>query len=312
MRYSVLDLGSNSFHWLTMEADEQGNYSTLFRTRKIFRLREGKEDKEYLITPEVMEGAITVIKEIMYECPYSGNSELKIIATSATREAANKEEFTSRIQDLTGSPVDIISGEDEARYIAQGIRTMYPPVAGTTDVIFDIGGGSTEVIFESDTPEFNSFHSLPLGSVRLMKRFFSDYNLTETGKTELKSFIEWTLREAGIDERKMVGRAIGSSGSINILNKLCDDYSVSREPGFVPAGFIKKIGADILKVHQSKERETIFNLEPPKAQIVPAGLYIIHYLLETYSLDGVWYSTANLKEGVILEMHTRYLNRNRH
>src|SRR4051812_43037104 len=144
MRIAALDLGSNSFHLLVVEAHADGTFVPLVREKEVLRLgdvvtREGR------LTDEACERAVAAVRRFKSLADGIDADELVACATSAVREADNGAELVDRVFEDTGVSVDVISGRDEARLIFGAVRASVVIDPGPA-VCFALGGGSLEVM----------------------------------------------------------------------------------------------------------------------------------------------------------------------
>jgi exopolyphosphatase / guanosine-5'-triphosphate,3'-diphosphate pyrophosphatase len=162
-----VDIGTLTCRLLIAELSSAGHVKELRSDRRILRLGENV-DRERVLRADAMERVITTLKEwrqVIEECHADATIA---VATSAVRDARNRDEFLDRVKRETGFEVEIISGEEEARRTLLGIRSGLP--ASVTDMLaLDIGGGSTEFIL--DRPGRPSMmRSIDIGVVRLSER----------------------------------------------------------------------------------------------------------------------------------------------
>ena len=143
-RLATIDLGSNTVRYLCVDIDAAGQWRAVDQAQRVTRLGEGMAASGRLAAGPMARTAVAVA-EYAERARRLGAGDVRVVATSAVREAANGSEFTAAIERATGLAVRVVSGEDEARLtvrgVLHGLRGLAEPV-----LVFDIGGGSTEFV----------------------------------------------------------------------------------------------------------------------------------------------------------------------
>ncbi|MCC6294032.1 MAG: Ppx/GppA family phosphatase, partial [Bryobacterales bacterium] len=167
-RYAAIDIGSNSVRMLAAEASPGAGFETLAADRQVTRLGESVF-RNGRISPEAAAAVCEVLARMA--AAYRGLNVLAVraVATSAVRDAANQQEFLARASEAAGAPVEIISGQEEARLIHLGVEALWPHPRSRVLVV-DVGGGSAEFILAENGRRREAF-SKPLGAVRLTEVF---------------------------------------------------------------------------------------------------------------------------------------------
>ena len=179
MQIAILDLGTNTFNLVIAENDEQGAPAFIYKKELPVEIGKDGIHKGH-IKPEAIERAVKALHLHLETIKKYGITNFYAFATSAVRDAANNKEFTERIYTETGIVVKILSGEEEAEWIYEGVK--YAGVlSDKTSIIMDIGGGSAEFIIASRHTLFRK-KSYPLGVTRLYEMFFPS-DPDDKGKT---------------------------------------------------------------------------------------------------------------------------------
>ena len=240
-------------------------------------------------------------------CAASHVDAVAAVATSAVRDAANRDEFLDRVKREAGFEVELISGEEEARRTMLGIRSGLPP--GVTDVLaLDIGGGSTEFIL--DRPGQNPLvRSIDIGVVRLCERLLHHDPPTEE---EVRQAREWVAREtkaavAGMGNYQ-TATFVGTAGTITSLAALAQ-----KLPAYEPARIhnyrlqldtIQELEQALLS-RKKTDRVGLPGLEKGREEVIAAGAIIIRTIMETLRMSAVLVSDLGLREGVLIELARR-------
>ena len=232
---------------------------------------------------------------------------MAVVATSAVRDAANRDEFLDRVKHEAGFEVELISGEEEARRTMLGIRSGLPH--GVTDVLaLDIGGGSTEFILDRPGQK-PVVHSIDVGVVRLCERLLHHDPPTDD---EVHQAREWVARETKVAVADMGNYQtvtfVGTAGTITSLAAMAQ-----KLPTYEPARIhnyqlqlttIQELEHTLLSRKKS-DRAGLPGLENGREEVIVAGAIIIRTIMETLGNSSVLVSDLGLREGVLLDLAMR-------
>ncbi len=215
--YAAIDLGSNSFHMLVVR-EVAGSIQTLTRIKRKVRLAAGL-NSENALSNEAMERGwqcLRLFAERLQDIP---PSQIRVVATATLRLAVNAGDFIAKAQEILGCPVQVISGEEEARLIYQGVAHT----TGGADQrpVVDIGGASTELVTGTGA-QTTSLFSLSMGCVTRLERYFADRNLgQENFDAAEKKAAREVLRPVA-DELRYHGWkvCVGASGTVQALQEI--------------------------------------------------------------------------------------------
>ncbi|MBN2338530.1 MAG: Ppx/GppA family phosphatase [Acidobacteria bacterium] len=309
---AAIDIGTNSFHLVVAEADvASGRFRTLARDKEIVRLGAGATDMKHLGEEAIARG-IGVLRRFADMAAAYG-APVRAVATSAVREALNREEFIRRARVEAGIGVEIASGAEEARLIHLGVLQALP-VMRKTILLMDIGGGSTELLLGKGRRVFYA-NSVKLGAVRLTQRFFPSEAITRKAVRQCREYVRGMLGPVVREIRShSYDLAVGTSGT---LMNLAGIIALRRSPknsaslnGFrLTAGELYDVAGEILAKPTSSERLGIAGLDPKRADIIPAGAILAECLFQECGLEALTLSDFGLREGVLLDsiekMHPR-------
>lgn len=208
---AVLDLGTNTFNLLVRNADGDLVFSDKIPVRLgAGGLRDG------VITPEAADRAVEAIVQHLTSARNYGASRSFAFATSAMRTTSNGAELAARIERETGQPINIIDGDQEAAFIAEGVAQAWPELS-ERHLIMDIGGGSTEFILRESGRNLWA-QSFTLGVTRLFERFLPSDPPTATQWAEIDAYL---ARELAPLWKALTANPcsilLGSSGSFDTL-----------------------------------------------------------------------------------------------
>lgn len=303
MRVAAIDIGTLTCRLLIGDVDGQGPVKPVFSGRKILRLGEGVDQTKQL-KPEAMTRVIEAIKEWQGMIEQHDVRASVAVATSAVREAHNREEFLQRVKHEAGVEVEVIDGEEEARRTLLGLRSGLPASVG--DILgLDIGGGSTEFIVSREGQEVQTI-SIDMGVVRLSERVLKSDPPSESEIQEAEQLVHSLTREAlGTFGDTSDLAFVGTAGTITSLAAIAQKLTV-YEPDLVhnytlKLETIKTIEQTILPRKKS-ERTGIPGLEPGREEVIAAGTLIIRCIMEELGQDQCLVSEYGLREGVLVNL----------
>ncbi|MGL5032558.1 MAG: Ppx/GppA phosphatase family protein [Microcystaceae cyanobacterium] len=318
-RLAAIDIGTNSVHMVIVQIDPAlPAFTIVVREKDTVRLGD-RDPKTGNLSTAAMARAIAALKRC-YDLAQGMNVEhLIAVATSATREAPNGEEFLNRIESEIGLKVDLISGQEEARRIYLGVLSGMD-FQNQPHVLIDIGGGSTELVLaDSQEPRFLS--STKIGAVRLTRDFIHSDPISLSEQLSLRAYIRGML-ERPIDELRSSlkpgenVRLVGTSGTIETLT-IINALSQQREIPNPMQGYelTRKDIRDWVKrltPMTYEQRFAIPGMSDKRAEILLAGSMILLEAMTMLNLESVTICERALREGVIVDwMLTHGLIENR-
>jgi exopolyphosphatase/guanosine-5'-triphosphate,3'-diphosphate pyrophosphatase len=214
LTFAAIDIGSNSVR-LKIASVERHRLKTLYEDREVVRLGESVFQTG-VISPEAMANTIRALKRFQKAVQLHVADRVRVVATSAMRDARNAAAFTAWVKSATGWRVEVISGLEEGRLIHLGVVSQEAGARGRC-LLIDLGGGSCEITF-SDEGRIREMVSLPLGAVRLQQEFLHGDPPAKEDVARLKQYID---RELRLVVRKLgsprVGLVIATSGTAAAL-----------------------------------------------------------------------------------------------
>jgi exopolyphosphatase/guanosine-5'-triphosphate,3'-diphosphate pyrophosphatase len=300
-KFASIDIGSNTVRLLIMEADNAGGFKEVSSERVICRLGEGINSEKKLL-PHRMDMTLDVLQRFRDQCQKYGDIPIRVVATSAVREATNRDEFVRRAQERAGLDVEVIAWEEEARLTVEGVFWKLPS-SGTT-LIFDIGGGSTEFIFCQDKQVLASAGT-SLGVVRLTEQFISQHPVDAREYENLKSHIREQLERVHFRlGEPSPDKLIGTAGTVTTLAAMdCHlfPYDPEKIHGFVlPLENIQRLFED-LKSKSLEQRLEISSLERGREDLIIAGTTLVLEIMEAFNCSHLTVSEYSLREGILLQ-----------
>ncbi len=298
---AAIDLGSNSFHMIVARWDN-GQLTLLDRLREPVRLGFGLQE-DLSLSDEVRDRALACL-ERFGEClrGYPSRS-VRIVGTKTLRNLKDASQFLIEAEKRLGHPVEIISGDEEARLIYLGVANGIAPGEGNR-IVMDIGGGSTEVILgKGMQPRLKE--SLNMGCIAITKKFFMEGKVNE--KLLTKALIACLQElEPVKDEFIQAGwqQVLGASGSIKSVAKVCQANGWSD--GTITADSLEKIIA--IYLHHGKLDAPIAGLSEDRQPVFLGGVMVLSALFEALELKQMVTSEWALREGLLFDQKGRLEN----
>jgi exopolyphosphatase / guanosine-5'-triphosphate,3'-diphosphate pyrophosphatase len=307
LRLAGIDIGTLTCRLLIADLVFGTPLKELRSERRILRLGEGVDQTKRL-NSAAMDRVIQCLREWKSVIETYQVDGCTAVATSAVRDAENREEFLERVKTETGFEIEIITGEQEARRTLLGIRSGLP--SGVTDLLaLDIGGGSTEFILDrpGQTPIVKS---IDIGVVRLCERLLHHDPPSEE---EVRQAREWVERETKAAVGDMTGYQsatfIGTAGTITSLAAMAQKlaaYEPARIHNYrLQLHTIQEIEHTLLS-RKKADRIGLPGLEKNREEVIAAGAVIIRTIMETLGMSSVLVSDLGLREGLLIELASRY------
>ena len=308
--FAAIDIGSNSCR-LKIAKVIAHQLRTLHEDREVTRLG-ASVFASGLISPEAMAATLRALKRFQRAVQARGVDQIRVVATSAMRDARNSAAFHAWVKAETGWNMEIISGLEEGRLIHRGVVSSEPGASGRV-LLVDLGGGSCEITL-SERKRIKETISLPIGAVRLTEEFLSVDPPPAADVARMKRLIARELRRAHrrIEPRR-VPLMIATSGTAAALSEASAAARKGTKPsvrsnrkagshiGVATAGEVHKIAAKMAKM-TLPEREAVPGIGPRRAEIIVAGSQVFAELLESFGLPGFRYSPLGLRDGILAQM----------
>lgn len=306
MRVAVIDLGTNTFNLLIAETTAEGSFVTIYNEKLPVRLGEGGINSGIIQPAAYMRGLEAM--DTYAEAIRQWRVDKKLaFATSAMRNASNGPQFADDVFHRTGIKVTIISGDEEAGYIYQGVKHALE-FHDYNSLIMDIGGGSTEFIIANQQGLVWK-QSFEIGASRLLQRFNPSDPIKAEEVMAIKAFISSALEPLKEAVRENpVHELIGASGSFDSLAAMIMARFYSGET-FDSTEFVFDLGqAEVIhKMLLSSTREQRLltkGLVAMRVDMIVISSILVEFILEELNIQHMRMSAYALKEGVLHEYLT--------
>ena len=303
---AVIDVGTNSVKLLV--ADVEGAVvRPLHEGSQQTRLGQGFYETHEL-QPQAIELTAKAVAAFLTEANAWEPASVKVIATSAARDAANKDQLLDAIEGACGVPVTIISGEQEADWAYQGVTTD-PHLAAGSLLVMDLGGGSSEFVLGSDGKRIYA-ESFPIGSVRLLERFpvgeLPTNEQRENCEREIRRMLEVQVKprlQPKLESMRAPLQFVGTGGTSTILARVeLKLRSFNRE--LIEGTLLSRetVKSETIRLWSTplEKRKQIIGLPPNRADVILPGASIFHQVMEVFGLATLRVSTRGLRFAALM------------
>lgn len=298
MNYSIIDLGSNTVRLSVYRCDGQ-SLQVLF-SRKVNLGLAGYIQGGILSEIGILR-AIGVLRMFQDTLSNLNLEKPHVLATASLRNIDNRTEAQSRIEQAIGLPIDILSGEEEARFSFLGTRMEH---SSASSLVVDIGGGSAEITL-SNGEEIIEAISLPLGSLNLIpKEPLLGKNRILMSKAEhkrVRGLVETALKDYPKLRGKHVPTMIGVGGTIRATGRLNQEvYQLPPEDRYIEATHIKEM-TKLLIDDETVGLDLILRTAPDRVKTLLYGMTILQTIVKHFRCENVLVSRFGVREGYLLE-----------
>ncbi len=296
---AAIDCGTNSTRLLVASAGPDGHLVTHERLMRITRLGRGT-DASGRLAPEAIERTLDVLREYRAVIERLGAGPVRVTATSAARDAANRADFFGPVAELFGQEPDLLSGEEEATLSFLGATAELDPADGPFLVV-DIGGGSTEFTLGTEVPAGSL--SCDIGCVRLTEQYLHHDPPTPEELVQALSIVELHLDDVArevdgaADARTFVGLA-GTVSTAAAVELGLAEYDRSRIHHF---RLTKAAVEDVFRTLATEALEDrVWNpgLERERADVIVGGLCVLVTIMRRFGFAECLVSEADILDGI--------------
>ncbi|GLW62090.1 hydrolase [Actinomadura rubrobrunea] len=311
-RVAAIDCGTNSVRLLIADVvpdgpSGEGTLTDVERRMEIVRLGEGV-DRTGRLAPEALERTFAAMRGyaelIERHGAESGEGSVKVrvVATSATRDAANRDEFTKGVVDIFGVVPEVISGEEEAELSFVGAtRELAELRPARPYLVVDIGGGSTEFVLGGSTVQ--AARSVDIGCVRMTERHLRDGDppspeQISAAAADIDAALHEVRRTVPVDEARTL---VGLAGSVTTVAGIAlglSEYDSARiHRSRITAAQVHEVTRDLLHATRA-ERAAIGVMHPGRVDVIGAGALILDRIMREYGFGAVVVSEHDILDGI--------------
>ncbi|MEX2291336.1 MAG: Ppx/GppA phosphatase family protein [Mycobacteriales bacterium] len=302
MRVAAVDCGTNSLRLLVADVDGHAKVD-VHREMRVVRLGQDV-DRTGELAPEALERTRLALSDYAGVCRELGVERTRMVATSATRDARNREDFHAMVLAVLGAPPEVVSGDEEAALSFDGATRGLDPDDGPF-LVMDIGGGSTELVLGTVADGRGAVaaaRSVDVGCVRLTERhLLADPPGTEQvagAMADIDAALALVREVVPVEQART---AVGLAGSVTTVAALALDlpaYDADRiHLSRLSADQIRTV-ADRLLAMTRQERAALPVMHPGRVDVIGAGALILAVLVGRLGLPEVLVSEADILDGI--------------
>jgi len=299
-RLAALDVGTNSTRLLVADVADGAVVAELTREMVITRLGKGV-DRTGRFDPAALARTLEVLAGYAETCRRLGVERRRLVATSATRDAADRQLFLDGVRDLLGVEAEVLTGRAEAAAAYRGATADLEGDQAT--LVVDIGGGSTELIL-GDGGAARAMVSLDIGCVRLFERHLHSDPPAAAEVAALRADVAAHLaRVAGVLDPAAAERVVGVAGTVTTVTAIAlglDTYDPRRiHRATLDASDITATAGKLAAMTVA-ERAALPVMAKGREDVIAAGALLLDQLVETFQIRRVIASETDILDGVLL------------
>jgi exopolyphosphatase/guanosine-5'-triphosphate,3'-diphosphate pyrophosphatase len=303
MRVAGIDCGTNSIRLLIADLTPSG-LTDVVREMRIVRLGEGV-DRTGSLAPQAIERTRVAVAEYAALIAEHGARRVRLVATSATRDASNRADFVAMVRTELGIDPEVVTGTEEAALSFTGAVGGLPTLRGRV-LVADIGGGSTEVVLGGIATGDLLAHSMDIGCVRMTERHLHGDPPTSVqlsaAVADIRSAIAQARREVPIAS---ASRFVGVAGTVTTLASIVlglDRYDPAAIHGsLLTAEQVHAVTARLSRMTHA-ERAAIPTMHPGRVDVIVGGALVLRTLVEESGVDEVVVSEHDILDGIALSL----------
>lgn len=290
---AVIDIGTNSCRLFIACVEDGKIINKILKSMEITRLGQDV-DKTKVLSQDAMDRTIETLKLYKKKIDEYEVEEIKVTATSATRDSKNREEFISRVKAETNLEIHCITGEEEARLSFSGAVSEFDEKI----MVFDIGGGSTEFIL-GDKNSIEYVESFNVGAVRLGEKFFKQKNNLLNAEIWVKEVLK-KISKYKNSSFKLVGVAGTVTTHVSVLLEM-EKYDTDKVHMYrlTKKDILKNL--DLFLSKSTEDRKKIVGLHPKRAEVIIPGTHLLLWIMEILERKEIIVSESDILEGMMMK-----------
>jgi exopolyphosphatase/guanosine-5'-triphosphate,3'-diphosphate pyrophosphatase len=298
-RFAVIDLGTNSVKLFVGERDGAGQWTRVLDRSEVTRLGEGLAETGR-ISPAAQARTLDAVRGMVEQARRLGAERLVAVGTMGMRNAANSDVFIREAQADCGIRIEVIDGDEEARLAYLAVQESLG-IPGGSVVVFDTGGGSTQVTLGCDGAILDRF-SLNLGAARLTETFALAGSVPQQTLAAARAAIGQEL--VRLDSLAPPDALVGMGGAVTNLTSVSlalSPYDAERIQGATLTRAEVERQIALYAARDAAGRQAIRGLQPGRAEVILAGALVVVTLMEKLAQERLSVSDRGLRHGVLLE-----------
>ena len=304
MRVAAIDCGTNSIRLLVADVPEQGPHTDVLRRMEVVRLGQGV-DATGRLAPEAIERTRVVLAEYAAQLRELGAERVRMVATSASRDAANRTDFEQMVLTTLGQLPDVVPGVEEAELSYLGATAALAADARAPYLVVDIGGGSTEFVL-GDAAGVRAARSVDVGCVRLTERHLrSDPpppDEVQAAEADVRAAIALVAETVPVTEAVTLVGLAGSVTTVAALALGLPEYDAEVIHGSrIPVGDVRSVTAGLLTATRA-QRAASPVMHPGRVDVIGAGSLVLRVIMDALDFDEVVVSEHDILDGIALRL----------
>jgi exopolyphosphatase/guanosine-5'-triphosphate,3'-diphosphate pyrophosphatase len=311
-RVAAIDCGTNSIRLLVADVPAEGRHTDLLRRMEVVRLGEGV-DATGRLAPQAIERTRKVLVEYADAARDLGATSVRMVATSATRDAANRADFEGMVLDVLGQGPDVVAGTEEAALsfagaiasldaaaAAHGAEPPRPPY-----LVVDIGGGSTEFVL-GDADGVRAARSVDIGCVRLTERHLHgdppSAEQVRRAEDDIRAALAEVRAEVPVAEAASL---VGLAGSVTTVAAIALELPaydpVAIHGSRIEAGAVREVTAYLLAATRAS-RAAMPVMHSGRVDVIGAGALVLRVIMDELDMSDVVVSEHDILDGIALRL----------
>jgi len=296
VKVAAIDCGSNSTRLLIAEV-RAGELFPLFKTHKVTKTSEGLESSNE-ISKDAKNRLIKILREYLKRIDTENVDQIFITGTAVFRDANNSDEVIEEIRKKLDLEIQVISGQDEGYLTSLGVLSSN--TINNDFFIVDIGGRSTELIYDSENR--TNVHSLDLGVVSLTERISNVNPMSEANRNEGDNLIQQSL-DLEIDTKNI--SMIGVSGTFTSIASIYLGQKIYNEEEIhlttLNNSWIQDLSSQLNQMTEAQIISSYPSLDPKRAKTLSTGVLIVCNIMKKFKFQELKVSKSDILEGLILK-----------
>jgi exopolyphosphatase/guanosine-5'-triphosphate,3'-diphosphate pyrophosphatase len=301
VRAAAIDCGTNSIRLLVADIDAGvGAARDVAREMVIVRLGEGV-DATGAFSPAALERTFAACREYASVLRSAGDPPLRFVATSASRDVSNREEFVAGVRGILGVEPEVISGQEEGALSFAGATVGIPADASPPYLVVDIGGGSTEFVLGAGAPTHRT--SVDVGCVRMTERHLAADPPTPDEVAAVRADVDAAIARAGqVVPLGAAGTLVGLAGSVTTVAALAlglPEYDARRiHHSRIPVADVRRVSDELLAMPRA-QRAALPVMHPGRVDVIGAGALVLRRIMDATGAAEVLVSEHDILDGVV-------------
>ena len=311
-RVAAIDCGTNSIRLLVADVPATGAHADLLRRMEVVRLGEGV-DATGRLAPQAIERTRRVLVEYADAARDLGAEAVRMVATSATRDAANRGEFEEMVRAVLGQLPDVVAGTEEAALSFLGATTSLDAAAASHGItpprppflVVDIGGGSTEFVL-GDADGVRAARSVDIGCVRMTERHLHgdppSGEEVRRAEDDIRAALTQVVADVPVSEAASL---VGLAGSVTTVAALALELPaydpVAIHGSRIEADAVREVTAYLLAATRER-RAAMPVMHPGRVDVIGAGALVLRVIMEEFAFEEVAVSEHDILDGIALRL----------